>query len=296
MNNLKLALSVALFTTISATAQNNTNPWPATGNVGIGNPISNFTLQLHGTTDYSVTFPSIPAQYDINGNLIVPAQSGYTTNYGKTSRLGFTNSTTLATSADGMLLRMSGLDFVAENLEKKDITITSNAANMKWSGVSNRIWVGTVPGLLTASTNGYFNITTTDNGLFVRTTANSKFGISVQSNALSDNAIQVMGTTGTTRNFAVKANGEVYARKYTTTLAAIPDYVFQPSYQLMPLSELKTYITLNNHLPNIPSAQEYAETGVDLGELNRLLLEKVEELTLYILQLEERMKTVEAKQ
>jgi hypothetical protein len=59
------------------------------------------------------------------------------------------------------------------------------------------------------------------------------------------------------------------------------------------LDELRSYITTNKHLPNVPSANEFAETGVDLGELNRLLLEKVEELTLYILQLEERTKRLE---
>jgi hypothetical protein len=97
-------------------------------------------------------------------------------------------------------------------------------------------------------------------------------------------------------NYAVKGNGEVFARKYTTTLGAIPDYVFDPSYKLMSLNELKTYITTNKHLPNIPSAKEYEERGeLDLGELNRMLLEKVEELTLYILQLEERTKALENK-
>jgi hypothetical protein len=110
---------------------------------------------------------------------------------------------------------------------------------------------------------------------------------SVAMNVLgSDNAI----------NYAVKGNGEVFARKYTTTLGTIPDYVFDPSYKLLPLNELKTYITTNKHLPNIPSAKEYEERGeLDLGELNRKLLEKVEELTLYILQLEERTKALENK-
>ncbi|MNY18686.1 hypothetical protein D3C86_1520820 [compost metagenome] len=63
----------------------------------------------------------------------------------------------------------------------------------------------------------------------------------------------------------------------------------------MPLNELKEFIRVNSHLPNVPSAAEYAETGVDLGEMNRVLLEKVEELTLYILQMEDRLKSLEEK-
>ena len=69
--------------------------------------------------------------------------------------------------------------------------------------------------------------------------------------------------------------GEVFARKYTTTLNNIPDYVFDPSYELMPLSDLGTYVTKEHHLPNVPSAEEYTSAPVDLGEMNRLLLEKV---------------------
>ncbi|PZE15819.1 hypothetical protein DNU06_16230 [Putridiphycobacter roseus] len=88
-------------------------------------------------------------------------------------------------------------------------------------------------------------------------------------------------------------NGFVFARKYTTTLASIPDYVFEPDYKLLTFDELRVYIEENKHLPNIPSAEQYEETGVDLGELNRLLLEKVEELTLYTLQLEERLSKLE---
>jgi hypothetical protein len=61
----------------------------------------------------------------------------------------------------------------------------------------------------------------------------------------------------------------------------------------MPLNELKTFINTQQHLPNIPSEKEFQKDGVDIGELNRLLLEKVEELTLYILQLEERISKIE---
>jgi hypothetical protein len=62
-----------------------------------------------------------------------------------------------------------------------------------------------------------------------------------------------------------------------------PDYVFESDYKLMAISELEKYITLNKHLPNIPSVKEIENNGYDLGEMNRLLLEKVEELTLYVI-------------
>jgi hypothetical protein len=74
------------------------------------------------------------------------------------------------------------------------------------------------------------------------------------------------------------------------------DYVFNDDYKLMPLDELSEFIKINKHLPNIPSEKEVMEEGsFDLGEINKVLLEKIEELTLYILQQEERIKALEAE-
>jgi hypothetical protein len=96
--------------------------------------------------------------------------------------------------------------------------------------------------------------------------------------------------------FSVSSDGKIRAREVKVDLLAIPDYVFKPNYKLMPLPELKEYIALHSHLPNIKSETEYnVEGSIDLGELNTKLLEKVEELTLYIIQLEERMSKLETK-
>ena len=64
-----------------------------------------------------------------------------------------------------------------------------------------------------------------------------------------------------------------------------PDYVFTTDYELPTLKEVQKYIQEKGHLPNIPSAAEIEENGVQLGEMNRLLLEKIEELTLYVIEL-----------
>ena len=68
------------------------------------------------------------------------------------------------------------------------------------------------------------------------------------------------------------------------------DFVFADDYQLRPLSEVKAFITENKHLPEIKSAQEMQENGVGVNELQTQLLQKIEELTLYILQQEEKIK------
>ena len=58
---------------------------------------------------------------------------------------------------------------------------------------------------------------------------------------------------------------------------------FEQDYNLLPLNEVEQYIKQNNRLPNVPSAAEVEEEGVNLGEMNAVLLQKVEELTLYII-------------
>ena len=65
------------------------------------------------------------------------------------------------------------------------------------------------------------------------------------------------------------------------------DYVFDPDYSLMPLDELHSYIKKNQHLPDVPTAEEVAENGIELGETNALLLKKIEELTLYVIELKQ---------
>lgn len=74
-----------------------------------------------------------------------------------------------------------------------------------------------------------------------------------------------------------------------------PDYVFEPSYKLTPLDELEEYVTKNKHLPGIPSAAEVAEKGLDIGDNQAALLKKIEELTLYIIELKKELAKKEDK-
>jgi len=82
--------------------------------------------------------------------------------------------------------------------------------------------------------------------------------------------------------FAV--NGGIVATAVTVKANANwPDYVFEKNYQLIPLSDLKSYLEINHHLPEIPSAKEMQKDGLNVGENQVKLLQKVEELTLYVI-------------
>jgi len=89
-----------------------------------------------------------------------------------------------------------------------------------------------------------------------------------------------------THGYKFAVNGSAIATSMTVQLYANwPDYVFKKDYRLPALIDVKSYIDANHRLPEMPSEQDIAKNGLNLGEMNRLLTKKVEELTLYMIQL-----------
>lgn len=94
-----------------------------------------------------------------------------------------------------------------------------------------------------------------------------------------------INTTNTVAGYAFAVDGGIITDEVLIRdVEDWPDYVFSDSHRLMPLGELQTYVKQNSHLPEIPSAQEVEENGVNVGEMQQLLLKKIEELTLYTIE------------
>jgi hypothetical protein len=74
------------------------------------------------------------------------------------------------------------------------------------------------------------------------------------------------------------------------------DYVFEKDYKLMKLVELEKFVKKYKHLPNIPSAEQVYKEGIDLADMDALLLEKIEELTLYVIELEKKVELLKTQQ
>ena len=89
--------------------------------------------------------------------------------------------------------------------------------------------------------------------------------------------------TSTPGTWKLAVNGNIRAKEIKVETANWPDYVFSKDYDLPSLAEIQKHIQEKGHLPGMPSATEAETNGVELGEMNRLLLEKVEELTLFII-------------
>lgn len=99
-----------------------------------------------------------------------------------------------------------------------------------------------------------------------------------------------IGTTDT-KGYKLAVNGDaIFTRIKVKTYAAWPDFVFEPDYDLPSLPVVAAFISQHKHLPDMPSEKEVKEQGLDLGEMNKKLLQKVEELTLYILKQDKQLK------
>jgi hypothetical protein len=113
----------------------------------------------------------------------------------------------------------------------------------------------------------------------------------------TDGRISIGSSNNPATGYLLSVDGKLICTEAKVQLSAgWPDYVFGENYKLMPIEDLEKNIRENKHLPNIPSAADVtAEKGIELGEMNRKLLEKVEELTLYIIQLQKQNKELEER-
>ncbi len=97
-----------------------------------------------------------------------------------------------------------------------------------------------------------------------------------------------IGTTNPTNKFEV--NGTIRSKEVIVEATGWPDYVFEADYDLPTLAEIEAYINTHKHLPGVPSAKQVEENGLTLGEMNALLLKKIEELTLHTIEQDNKLK------
>lgn len=168
-----------------------------------------------------------------------------------------------------------------------------------------------------ATTGGWGNMDITKSGFRVQ---DSNSNLYVDGNALISNGHLQVGTVGSKRltfgtndnermritesglvaigktsaSYKLDVNGTINANTYRADGTVVwPDYVFADSYKLNDLKEVEKFISQNHHLPEVPSEAEVKENGIDLVEMQAKLLQKIEELTLYVI---EQNKKIEAQQ
>ncbi len=115
-------------------------------------------------------------------------------------------------------------------------------------------------------------------------------GKSVDNLLINPNGNVGIGTNKT--DYKLNVNGTIRATEVRVE-SGWADFVFEPEYRLRPLSEVETHIQKHGHLPEVPTAKEVQQNGVDLGKTDALLLQKIEELTLYLIQQEKQLKVLQ---
>ncbi len=282
----KLIILFAAIVPLSSLAQ---NTFPSSGNVGIGttSPILKFQVDIAGiTSNYSGVsgsdinlFLKNTNSTNENMNIISFGDAG---NYG-VAHIGSINNHS----------NHSGKLFFATKPSGGPLTQRMIITESGYVGI------GTInPTLGRLQINQ--SIDNSDNGVSVLnstgvravrlwTDANNSYlysGVTGQASLILNNTGNV-GIGTTTPQNKLDVNGTVHAREVKVDLNNWPDYVFEKSYKLTPLTELKSYLQTYKHLPEIPSASEVEQHGLKLGEMNALLVKKVEELTLYLIQQQE---------
>ncbi|HZV70598.1 MAG TPA: hypothetical protein VFG10_13685 [Saprospiraceae bacterium] len=105
-----------------------------------------------------------------------------------------------------------------------------------------------------------------------------------------------IGSAVAPSGYSLSVNGKAICEELKIQASSDwPDYVFHKAYSLRSLDELQNFITAHQHLPNIPDADTIEKNGIEVGDMQKRMMEKIEELTLYILQLEEKNKLQDIK-
>lgn len=133
-----------------------------------------------------------------------------------------------------------------------------------------------------------YNSASTPNGLQFRTNGNT-----ARMSILSNGEV-VIGTFESATGHKLSIDGKVACEEVRVQVSqSWPDYVFKEDYPLNKLDDVQNYIDQYGHLPGVPSAEKVEENGLEVGEMQRIMVEKIEELTLYILEQNERVKALE---
>lgn len=113
------------------------------------------------------------------------------------------------------------------------------------------------------------------------------FSIKAGGTVMINNNLRIgtLAASGAYSSYKLSVDGDMIAKRCVIQVGSWADYVFAPGYDLPSLKDVETFIEQHQHLPGVPSEADVKENGVEMGDMNKVLLQKVEELTLYMIQL-----------
>ncbi|MFL9485737.1 hypothetical protein ACI6Q2_23365 [Chitinophagaceae bacterium LWZ2-11] len=268
-------------------AQNNL---PATGNVGIGtlNPVTPLTIYnaagMGHLTIQSNDNPTISSRADIDFHVVTTGHmmsriSGYYENSVGGGFGGLFLSTNYnGTISERMRILSNGNVGIGTSTPQQKLDVNGTGAFMQSISLKNNGVNSAELLLYKQDQTNYYNVGGNSNGFYIYNSSNNAYALYA---GVNDN----IGIGTTTPSEKLSVNGTVLSKKLKITQQNWPDYVFDSSYTLTPLTQVEQFIKDNKHLPDVPSAKEVTDKGLDVGDNQALLLKKIEELTLYMIEM-----------
>lgn len=201
-----------------------------------------------------------------------------------------------ATEDADILLVSVGSNKSAVRFRSNDNNIAVGSDNVMRINVANTYLMLNAPKVCFGSATTF--LSNTNNEVFSIKAPNEIAQVAKVIKLNASNNIQMTGKVGintvnTTTDYALAVDGGIITTKvFIQDVGNWPDYVFDDTYKLLPLHELKKFIADNKHLPEVPSESEVISHGYDVNEMQSIMLKKIEELTLYTLQQQEEIETL----
>jgi trimeric autotransporter adhesin len=277
--------------TYNSTTSKWTNQAAAGGGGGVTSVFNRSGIVQAAAGDYTFaqigSKPTTLAGYGITDAAPATGATGYiqnTTSQQTTSNFNISGSGTLGGS----------LTVTGASTFRAAITADFNVANTKTQIRDNGLYI-------TRNTVGDYGNTITGNNHMMDYSTRSGHRFLVNSVGASTFFVGEVGVgigtevVPTGYKFAVAGN--IICEKVKTRLQSSgwPDFVFKEDYKLLSLKEVELFIKENNHLPGVPSANEIEKNGLDLGDGQAVLLKKIEELTLYMIEINKQVERLKAE-
>jgi hypothetical protein len=269
----------------------------AAGNIGIGitDPISKF--QIVGGTDAGATSHGfIMLGAETAENVVIDNNEILARNNGAVA--------TLFLGRDGSKVQLgNGPDEAGTKLQitsGSDVDLTDANSGYIMMGSQTSTNMAMDNNEIQVRNNGaasHLYLQNSGGNVFVGDATNftSAHRLGVDGNAVFLGAVRI-GETVTPGGYKLAVDGKAICTELLVRLVPNwPDYVFNNSYKLKGIDEVESFIKKNNHLPGIPSAKEIEANGMNVGEMQKLQMEKIEELTLYIIELKKEIEKLKAK-
>jgi hypothetical protein len=254
----------------------------AAGDVGIGVPFALTKLQIDNGQDAGITAND-------NGYVMLGNISGTNLlidNNEIMVRSGLTTPSTLTIQNDGGDLRVGSNNrlFVDDN---GNVGIGTGAPAGKLH-ITGRTYInnGSGEALAIAGTNPFIQFYHNNNSYgFIQQAGTDLFmGVNGGRLHLDGTQVAIGGVVAAASAYKLTVTGKVICEEVKVKLSGNwPDYVFGPNHKMRTLEELEGFINTNKHLPNIPAAADIEQNGLEVGDMQKRMMEKIEELTLYII-------------